>query len=59
MEEVYHLIDGKQLLVRKKMGSFIEKILHYYGVVFQHDRFKKIIYGEDGYLTPIEDKKNL
>ena len=54
MEEVYHLIDGKQLLVRKKMGSFIEKILHYYGVVFQHDRFKKVIYGEDGYLTPIE-----
>lgn len=56
MEEVYHLIDEKQLLVRKKMGSFIEKILHYYGVIFQHDRFKKIIYGEDGYLTPIEEK---
>lgn len=39
-------VKGKELLVRKKMASFLERLLQYWGYDLRHDTFKQIMYGE-------------
>ena len=56
MEEIYQLVQNKRILVRKKIANFLEKSLRYCGYDFDHDVFKKIIYSEDEYRTPVEEK---
>ena len=56
MEEIYELVQNKRVLVRKKIANFLEKALRYCGYDFDHDVFKKIIYSEDEYRTPVEEK---
>ena len=56
MEEIYELTQNKRILVRKKIANFLEKTLRYCGYDFDHDVFKKIIYSEDEYRTPVEEK---
>ena len=45
-----------ELIVRKKLSQFIEKEFRYFGHDFNHDTYKKIVYGEIGFLTPLEEK---
>ena len=56
MNEFYNLVEGKELIVRKNVVSFLEKLLRYLGYDFRHDIFKKIIYNEAGIVTPFEEK---
>ena len=56
MEEIYELTKNKRIFVRKKISNFLEKALRYCGYDFNHDVFKKIIYSEDEYKTPVEEK---
>ncbi|MDE7263708.1 MAG: hypothetical protein K2N64_03515 [Anaeroplasmataceae bacterium] len=56
MEEIYELVENKRIFVRKKICNFLEKMLRYCGYDFDHDVFKKIIYSEDEYRTPVEEK---
>ncbi len=56
MEEIYELTKNKQVLVRKKIVNFLEKIFNYCGYDFNHDVFKKIIYSEAEYKTKVEEK---
>lgn len=56
MEEIYQLTQDKRIFVRKKIANFLEKALRYCGYDFDHDVFKKIIYSEDEYKTPVEEK---
>ncbi len=56
MEDIYEITQNKRVLVRKKIANFLEKILRYCGYDFDHDRFKKIIYSEDEYRSPVEEK---
>ena len=55
MNEFTKLTNGKELIVRKKLSSFIEKNLRYLEYDFRHDLFKKIIYGEEEFKTPLEE----
>lgn len=53
-------IKNKELLVRKRMSAFLEKLLRYCGYDFRHDLYKQIIYAETEVRTPFEEKiKNL
>lgn len=45
-----------ELVVRKKVSQFIEKEFRYFGYDFNHDTYKKIVYGEIGFQTPLEEK---
>lgn len=56
MNEYSDLVTGKELVVRKKVSSFIEKTFRYLGYDFRHDIYKKIIYGEDSVKTSLEEK---
>lgn len=56
MNEFNNLTTGKELIVRKKVSSFIEKTFRYLGYDFRHDVYKKIIYGEDSVKTTLEEK---
>lgn len=47
---------GKELLVRKRIAGFLEKLFKVYGYDFNHDRFKKVVYGEDSYNSELEEK---
>lgn len=47
---------GKELIVRKRMSSFLEKLLRFCGYDFRHDLYKQIIYGEAEICTPLEEK---
>lgn len=49
-------MQNKELIVRKRMSAFLEKVLRYFGYEFRHDDYKQIIYGESGCKTPLEDK---
>lgn len=46
---------SKELLVRKKIASFIEKIIRYFGNDIRHDIFKAVVYGEIGAATKTEE----
>lgn len=56
MNEYTNICSGKELIVRKKISSFIEKFLRYKNYDFDHDNFKKIIYFEKQIKTPLEEK---
>lgn len=56
MEEIYKLTQNKRIIVRKKISNFLEKVFRYCGYDFDHDVFKKVIYSEDAYKTPVEAK---
>ena len=56
MEEIYRLTRNKRIIVRKKIANFLEKVFRYCGYDFDHDVFKKVIYSEDAYKTPVEAK---
>lgn len=56
MEEIYELTQNKRILVRKRIANFLEKALRYCGYDFDHDVYKKIIYSEEEYRTPVEEK---
>ena len=58
MEEIYELVENKRIFVRKKIANFLEKLFRHCGYDFDHDVFKKIIYSEEEYKTPIEEKLN-
>lgn len=45
----------KELLVRKKIASFIEKIIRYFGNDVRHDIYKAVVYGEIGAATKSEE----
>ena len=40
MEEIRKLVKGKELIVRKRIVSFLEKIFKYLGYEFRHDNYK-------------------
>ena len=46
---------NKELYTRKKVSAFIEKQFRFDNFDFQHDIYKKIVYSENEYRTPIEE----
>ena len=56
MEEIRKLVKGKELIVRKRIVSFLEKIFKYLGYEFRHDNYKSVAYGEMCFLTPLEER---
>lgn len=56
MNEFTNITNGKELIVRKRIASFLEKVLRYIGYDFNHNRYKKIIYSEESVSTPLEEK---
>lgn len=46
---------NKELYTRKKASAFIEKQFRFDNFDFQHDIYKKIVYSENEYRTPIEE----
>lgn len=55
MNDFKDITTGKELIVRKRLASFLEKLLRYLGYEFRHDTYKKIIYQEEGFETPLEE----
>lgn len=47
---------GKEIIVRKRIAGFIEKLFNAYNYDFHHDRFKKVVYGEDACNCLLEEK---
>ena len=45
-----------ELVVRKKISQFIEKEFRFFGIDFDHDEYKKIVYGEKGTNVPLYEK---
>ena len=45
-----------ELVVRKKISQFIEKGFRFFGIDFDHDEYKKIVYGEKGTTVPLYEK---
>ncbi len=56
MKEIRNLVKDKELIVRKRIVNFLEKIFKYLGYEFRHDNFKKVLYGEEMYVTPMEER---
>ena len=56
MEKYQEITTGKELIVRKKVASFIENFFRYLGYDFRHDIYKKIIYSEISFDTELEEK---
>ncbi len=56
MNEFTKITNGKELIVRKNLSNFLEKVLNYCGYEFRHDIYKQIIYSEIGVTIPIEEK---
>lgn len=50
------LLKEKDLVVRKRMVNFLEKIFNYFDYTFDHQRYKRIIYSEEGVTIPLEEK---
>lgn len=46
---------NKELIVRKHISGFLEKLLLMFNSEFDHDRYKKVIYGEDKYNGKFEE----
>lgn len=45
-----------ELLVRKRMAAFVEKMFRFLGYDFRHDLYKQIVYSETEVQTPLEEK---
>ena len=56
MEEFLKKIKNSELIVLKKVGKLIEKILRFFELDFRHERFKAVIYAKDEFQTPFEEK---
>lgn len=56
MNEFLNIVNGKELIVRKHISGFLEKLLRHYGYDFRHDLYKSIIYSETGIKTNLEEK---
>ncbi len=56
MDELEKIIKNCELIVSKKLGKLIEKILRYYDMDISHERFKAIIYCQDEFQTSLEEK---
>lgn len=56
MEELKKIVKGKELVVRKRIVNFLEKIFKYLGYEFRHDNYKSVAYGEMCFLTPLEER---
>lgn len=56
MNEFTKITNGKELIVRKNLSNFLEKVLNYCGYEFRHDIYKQIIYSEIGVTIPFEEK---
>lgn len=56
MEQIKEITKNKELIVRKKIVNFFEKILRHLNYDFSHDRFKGIVYSEISPETPLEEK---
>lgn len=50
------MIKEYELIVRKRISSFIEKTLRVCNYDFRHDIYKQVIYGEIPYKTELEEK---
>lgn len=50
------IAQNKELIVRKRIASFLEKLLRYFGYDFRHDLYKQIVYNETSCQTPFEEK---
>ncbi len=44
---------NKELVVRKQMAGFLEKLFRHAGYDFRHDLFKNVVYGEKEHNTPL------
>lgn len=47
---------NKEILVRKILAGFIEKLFNYLGYNLKHDRVKKVLYGEDSFNSNTEER---
>lgn len=56
MEKYCQIASGDELIVRKKVARFIEKYYRFLGYDFRHDLFKQIVYSEEMYKTPVEER---
>lgn len=56
MEEFINSSKNKELLVRKRVNLFLEKIFRFLGYDFRHDIYKGITYFEIGVNTELEEK---
>ena len=54
LKEIYNIVKDKELVVRKKIASIIEKMLRHLGYDFLHDRYKEIVYSESKCVTEEE-----
>lgn len=45
-----------ELIVRKRITAFVEKVFRFLGYDFRHDLYKQIVYGEAEMQTPLEEK---
>ena len=54
MIDYIELVDNKELIPRKKITNFIEKIFRYIYDVNIHERYKEIVYCEKGCLDEID-----
>ena len=43
MKEIYEIVKDKELIVKKKTMSLIEKIIRFYNLEINHNRYKEII----------------
>lgn len=48
--------ENKEILVRKTIAGFIEKLFAYHGYGLNHDRVKKVCYNEDAPNSEIEER---
>ena len=48
MEEIRKLVKDKELIVRKRVVSFVEKLMYYLGHEFNHEQMKAVLYGKEG-----------
>lgn len=56
MEELEKKTKYCELIVPKKVGKLIEKILCYYDLNISHERFKAVIFSNDEFQTSLEEK---
>ncbi len=56
MEKIRSIVKDKELIVRKRVVNFLEKIFKYLGYEFRHDNYKEVAYGEKCFLTPLEER---
>lgn len=59
MINIIDLITNKETIVRKRITNFIEKLFNHIKFEFYHDRFKKVVYCEDGFITESEIKMKM